>query len=387
MTELARQLATTHDVTLAAPRIDLDLPFATRPFGPPPLGRLLEQADVAIVHGHVGNEVLDADAGIPLVFDLYDPFLIENLAYAEALGPAVYRYDLHTLERQLRHGDLFLVASPVQRIFYLGALAMVGRVNPSAYRARRDLGHLLATVPFGVPARGEVAPPARDGSFRARLGIGDDPLIFFGGIYDWYDPLTALDALKAVVSELPRARMLVVRNPRQETTPQTLFGRTLARAGELGIADNIEVVDWIPYESRGAALADADVGLISHRVGIETDLSYRTRILDFMWAGLPVVASAGGGGSDLVVTAGAGGVVAPGDGGAMATALVELLRDEDRRTRLGRLGREHVLANQTWAQVAMPLMAWLEEPTIDPSKPGPPPARPGVLARLLSSRR
>ena len=67
--------------------------------------------------------------------------------------------------------------------------------------------------------------------------------------------------------------MILVRNPRQETTPQTLFGRTLQVAKQRGISERLAVIDWVPYDERGAMLAEADVGLVSHRPGIETDLS------------------------------------------------------------------------------------------------------------------
>lgn len=372
LTEIARELSRHHDVTLAAPSIEteLALPFRTTTYAPPPLRHLVRECHVAIVHGHVSNEVLASEPRVPLVFDLYDPFVVENLAYAETLGPAVFRYDRLTIERQLENGDFFLVASETQRAFYLGMLTLLARVNPATYAKGRDFRHLVSIVPFGVPDPARTPPPARTGAYRARLGLKGEPLVFFGGIYDWYDPLLALEALKEVASRWPDVRLLFVRNPNAATTPQVQLERTQARAAELGLERNVILTDWIPFDERGPALADSDVGLIVHREGFETDVSIRTRVLDFLWAGMPVIASSGGSASEIIGKSGGGRLVAPGDLAALAAMLSELLADETARRAMGEAGRSYVLQNLTWEKVLAPLVAWLREPAIDPYKPG-----------------
>ena len=61
----------------------------------------------------------------------------------------------------------------------------------------------------------------------------------------------------------------------------------------------------------------------------------------------PVVATAVNGVPDVVVDGHTGLLVPPGDGDAFGRRLLELLDAPDRATRLGRAGREHVLANFT----------------------------------------
>lgn len=366
LSEMARVLAARHEVTLAAPAVEglEEAPYRTG--RNVDLARLLRAADVAIVHGHVSNDLLDLEPSIPLVFDLYDPFVVENLAYAEAMGPGVFRHDRATLERQLRHGDFFLAASGSQRAFYLGMLTLLSRVNAASFGRGATLEHLVAVVPFGV----DETPPAKPGGFRDRLGLAAAPFVFYGGIYDWYDPIAALDAFALVRRRVPTARMLFVRHPRQETTPQTLFGRTLEHAGKLGLRDAIVLADWIPYEERGRVLVDADVGFVTHRPGIETELSFRTRVLDFLWAGLPVVASKGGAASELVTRSGGGRVV---DGVAeSADAVARYLEEPALRAHDGAAGQRHVLETMTWSRSLAPLSAWLEAPRRDPDKPPPP---------------
>ena len=65
-------------------------------------------------------------------------------------------------------------------------------------------------------------------------------------------------------------------------------------------------------------------------------------ILEGMAAGRPVVATAAGGNAELVVDGQTGVLVPVGDAGAVATALVRLLRDPEQARRMGAAGRRRV---------------------------------------------
>ena len=88
---------------------------------------------------------------------------------------------------------------------------------------------------------------------------------------------------------------------------------------------------WVDYESRQDYLLEADVGVSAHIDHLEASLSFRARILDYLWAGLPVVATQGDVLADLVERRGLGVTVPAGDVDAMAAALAALLDDPDRR--------------------------------------------------------
>src|SRR5665213_3596903 len=65
-------------------------------------------------------------------------------------------------------------------------------------------------------------------------------------------------------------------------------------------------------------------------------------------AGLPVVAGRSGGAPDAVLDGETGEVVDGTDVGAVAAAIVGLLRDSDRATAMGTAGRVWVQRNWTW---------------------------------------
>ncbi len=203
--EMARHLGRQHEVRLAFPKEGSELGLCPAlaeaevvGYDRANLAEICRWSEAVVLHAHVSNLYLDtADhcESRPLVVDLYDPFPIENLTYFRTLGDGPYRHDRMTFERQLRQGDLFLCSSPEQRLFYLGMLYTLGRLNPETYFADFTLANLVREVPFGITAP-EPVPAAGPGAAPAPLlrgvvpGIGpDDPVLFFGGIYDWYDPM------------------------------------------------------------------------------------------------------------------------------------------------------------------------------------------------------
>src|SRR5438067_10758294 len=116
---------------------------------PETLQRYTAEADVAVVQSHAGNDLFAHGRAIPTVVDLYDPFIIQNLNYYETRGAEVFTHDHATLMRLLLRGDLFLCASNAQRLFYLGAMVVVGRMNPIAFGNDPRLAALIRVGPLG----------------------------------------------------------------------------------------------------------------------------------------------------------------------------------------------------------------------------------------------
>ncbi len=323
-------------------------------------GRLaasLGDCDAAVAQGQLANDLLLEMPGLPVAIDLYDPWLIENFAYVPTLGLDPYRNDHATWALQMSCGDFFLCSSEEQRTFYLGFLAALGRVNPERTAGDPDLATLIAPVPFGVP---EELPP-----FRPVLpprAAGERRLLF-GGLYDWYDPATLLDALALL--DRPGWTLLLIRNPNPASTPQRLFPEVEARCRSLGWwGSRVQVHDWVPAERRYDLLRDVDLLVAPHRPSLETRLSLRTRFLDALAAGCPVVTSEGGAMSRLLTEHHAGWVAPPGDAPALAHVLGEALDDPASRE----AGARELAAAFRWDRVLTPLVRFCREPWVDATK-------------------
>jgi glycosyltransferase involved in cell wall biosynthesis len=326
------------------------------------LAALLAGCDAAVAQGQLANDVLLELPRLPAAIDLYDPWLIENLSYAEALGLDPYRNDHATWVLQLSRGDFFLCSSEEQRTFYLGFLTALGRVNPERIARDPDLATLIAPVPFGVPEElppyRPLLPPRREGERR----------LLFGGLYDWYDPWTLLDALEAL--DRPGWTLLLIRNPNPESTPQRLLAEVEARCRRRGWwGGRVQALDWIPAERRYDLLREVDLVVAPHRPSLETRLSLRTRFLDALAAGCPVVTSEGGTMSRLLAAHGAGFVVPPGDAAALARALAAALDEGTAAAdRTRQEGARALLAEFRWERVLAPLLAFCRAPAADPAK-------------------
>ncbi len=365
--ELARRLPELgFDTVLVSPappeesaRCGLD-PARVRRFEPGAVAALFADREVAVAQGQLANDLLAACPELPIAIDLYDPWLVENLHYFATLGLDPYRNDHATWVLQLARGDFFLCSSAEQRLFYLGFLAALGRVNPERVAADPTLAGLIARVPYGLPeplpAHRPLLPPRG----------ADERRLLFGGLYDWYDPWTALEALAQLPD--PGLHLLVIRNPNPESTPQRLFAeleRRLAARPELG--RRVVALDWVPAERRFDLLRDVDLLVSPHRAGLETDLALRTRFVEALAVGCPVIASAGGTLARQLVERGAGWVVPVEDAAALAGTLREVL--DGGATVAARVARGRELAAEHhWERVLAPLAAFLAAARVDPTK-------------------
>jgi hypothetical protein len=102
-----------------------------------------------------------------------------------------------------------------------------------------------------------------------------------------------------------------------------------------------------------------------HLDSLETRLAFRTRILDYLWAGLPMIVTTGDATSDLVADYGVGEVVGYQDETAAAQALLRLL-DEPRTARAAGFARAREAL--TWERAAAPLAAFCRSPHRAPDR-------------------
>jgi hypothetical protein len=331
-------------------------------FVPETLLRTSGQNDVAVVQGHVANDFFAHARPMPTVVDLYDPFIIENLHYFDTRGAEVFAHDHATLMNSLARGDFFLCASEAQRLFYLGALLAVGRANPLTFKHDPTLQSLLAIAPFGVPA-----PRA---STHAQANV------LFGGIYDWYDPIVAIDAVKLAREGNPALTLTFTVHPNPELTPQGKAAEAMHHAAGL---DFIRFEPWVPYEERGAFYDRFAIAMLTFPQSIETDLSMRTRVYDYLWGGLPIVTSSAPGTDELLLRYGAGLIVDSQSPHGFAHALLSAITEQEQERM--RAGARRFVEDHQWSRVLQPLVDFVRAPRFDATKQ-PPERPPSMLDRL-----
>jgi glycosyltransferase involved in cell wall biosynthesis len=346
-------LADGHEVTLLSRDAGSVAGCRVDAITPENLERYSRESGVVIVQGHAANEVFAHAAPIPTVVDLYDPFIVENLHYYPSRGGEVFAHDHATLIQSLLRGDLFLCASEAQRLFYLGALLATGRVNPIAFESDPNLDALLRIAPFGV---------GRASSSSAKSSESHD--VLFGAIYDWYDPMLAIETVAIARASLPDITLTFTTHPNPSLTPQGKLADAVKVVKQKGY-EFVRFEPWVAYEERAAFFARFGAALMTFPRSIETDLSMRTRVYDYIWGGLPIVTSSAPGTDELLARYGAGSIVSSNSPNDLADALVRVLRDEHARMREG---AKRFVDEHQWDRALQPLVEFVRAPRVDPSK-------------------
>ncbi|HYA45442.1 MAG TPA: hypothetical protein VED59_07530, partial [Acidimicrobiales bacterium] len=290
------------------------------------LAELIRASDVAFAPGGlVYSSPALRGSPKPLAVDIYDPYHLENLEMSGTGRPehdrAVTRL-CGVVNASLRRGDFFTCASERQRDFWLGSLTAVGRVNPYTYAGDPLLDRLVAVVPFGLPSE----PPRRRGpglrGVLPGIGLADRVILWGGGVYDWLDPLSALRAVDRLRRHMPEIRLVFMgmRHPNPTIPPMAAAERLKSESADLGLTGKHVFFNpgWVPYERRADFLLDADAALSTHMDHVETRYSFRSRVMDYIWARLPMVLTGGDTLAEELAGEGLGVAVPAGDVEALA---------------------------------------------------------------------
>lgn len=298
------------------------------------LVRVVRRQGVQVVHAHNYEALLVGLAarrftGVPVVFHSHN-------AISEELG-SFFR---SSLTRGLAGRFARFVDRTVPR-----RADHVIAINDDLLRFFREHGvgeGRLTCLPPGIAQEEWSDAPLADGSEEAAalaaldrwLG-GETAVALYAGNLDDYQNLPLMfRAFAGVRKDLPGARLVVV--SRSDPAPC----RSLA--ADLGLGEAVHFVDHTRFELARLVFARCRVALLP-RVSW---CGFPIKLLNYMAAGLPVVASRG---SAKIVRHGETGLVAgDGDEEGFAAAVKRLLADPDGAAAMGAAGRRLVETGHTW---------------------------------------
>jgi glycosyltransferase involved in cell wall biosynthesis len=305
------------------------------------------------------------EADAVFIIDGYNPVLAEWLASTGQQTPEALRDQWqHRLASQaapLRTGDFFICASERQRDWWLGLLEASGRVNPATYQADPTLRGLVDVVPYGLPEDVPVATRKMIKGVWPGIVPADKVVLWGGGLWPWLDPLTAIQAIGQLATRRAEIKLIFpgTRHPNPDVTAMpTLLDEAKALAAHLHLLNRtVFFGDWVAYTDWPNVLLESDVALTLHKESVETRLAFRSRVLDYVWAGLPTVATQGDATSDLIAAFGLGIQVRANDAAQVADAIVRLV-DEPR----DEAAFAHARTQLNWEAAAAPLIAFCRSP-------------------------
>ena len=280
-----------------------------------------------------------------VIYDLFDPLVLELRELYGSSPSMRQRVHLFTewsrLTYALRNGDALMIAAPQQRDFY-GSL--------------RSSDAPWVEVPFGIdPVETRVCAKPQDAV-----------VVWGGGLWEWLDPATAVDAVLRLNQRGIRARLLFLGRGRPNPTVfdrrrENRFEALLDRGGPFVSCND----EWVPYDQRLAWLRAGKVAIMLHRPTPEADFAIRTRLFDAIAAAVPVVATERGFAAQLVEEEGLGVVVPAGNVDAVSSAIERLLTDDVFHTCCVR-NLQRIQPSFAWERVTRPLVdiihTWPKQP-------------------------
>jgi glycosyltransferase involved in cell wall biosynthesis len=310
-----------------------------------------------------------------LAVDLYTPLNLEGLNVhdpADARERWFARLDLHALRDQLQLGDFFFCAGERQRDYYLGMLAALGRIGLELGASDPAARQLIDIVPFGCEDGTPEPGPALLKGAHPAIPADAQVLLWLGGIWNWMDAESVVRAFAQIAPQFPSARLVFVTAPIQAKDADGYLARAdraaRATSAALGLSDGADasaarVIFFgpVPPAQRGALLLEADLGLSFNRDNLETRFAYRTRLIDYVWAGLPMLIGSGDELGERIAARGLASAVAAGDVAELADAMANLLADEGLRTRLAP-GFATLREELRWSRAMQPLLRFCAAP-------------------------
>lgn len=341
-----------------------DIAFLSRDVGLVGVYRFMTQYDTWFSQSLSKKELIPfRRSGARFIFDGYDPVYVENLEHLKYGSDDIasqHHLDFiqQELTRVIKVADKIAYATPSQKHYLVGLCQ--GQKGFTLDQYRQDSSDLktFLSVPFGLRKTPALSPLRRQ-ELRDALGVKptDTLVLWGGGIWNWFDPLSLLKALKD--PNLPKSVKLYFpgfRHPNADI-PKTDMARRVQDfiAKHTDLSQRIIIgTQWVPYERRREIFGIADVGASLHFKSLETELSFRTRVLEYLAHDLPILSTKGDYFAGEVSAHQLGRVVDYEQPNEIASALTEMSRPASRKEIAARVKRYATQYN--WDDIAKNLM-------------------------------
>lgn len=210
-------------------------------------------------------------------------------------------------------------------------------------------------------ALGAELPPSDAGAgaeaVRRSLGLAARPLVLsVGRLIPQKGHDVLLAAMPTVLAVVPDAACVIAGAGPEEASLRRQVER-------LGLTDAVRIAGFVPEDRLAGLYAACDVfALISRDLRAQRKVEgFGLVFLEANAHGKPVVAGRSGGVPDAVADGETGFLVDPLDPAAVATRLIELLKNPELARRLGRQGRQRVEHHYNWDAAARRLAQVLDE--------------------------
>jgi glycosyltransferase involved in cell wall biosynthesis len=266
----------------------------------------------------------------------------------------------------------------------IGELAMAGRLN------RRTFGYEFtrAILPGSPPKVGGSANDAAGTDPETNTGFdhrspgdrGARPLLAQHGIVDsdfvvlwcggyntWTDVETLFRGLESAMRCNPHLHYVSV-GANTYSAPDNVYDRFVAMAAASPRRDCYHMLGWRPWSEMATFYRESDVGINIDALHYETIFGTRTRLVEMIASGLPVVTSLGAELSYLLRDAGIALTFDVGDWKKLGQNLERMAADADLTREMALAAYRFAQEDLSFATTTAPLRTWVQNPSVAPDR-------------------
>jgi len=305
---------------------------------------------------HEGLVEVENGGKIDGIYERYSLWSVAGLRFARSRGiPFVLEANAPLVLEQEEYRDLELreTAQGIERFLFsqADAIFVPSRELETYIKGRVGERRKIFVTPNGVHTSHFSGPhPLEDESRRSSRDRFT--VVFLGSLKPWHGVEVLLRAFKRLKTRVPDATLLVIGDGPMRAEVERL-------QQEMG-TEVVRLTGEVPHHEIPARLRTADVGVAPYP-DLEPFYFSPMKVIEYMAAGLPVVASSIGQLDDLVDDGQNGLLVRPGDLAGLVEALESLALDRRLRSRLGRRAQRRALRKYSWQGVASRIEAAFSE--------------------------
>ena len=308
---------------------------------------------------HFANRQLKT---IPFWADLFGHVMAEAQARAfmDDDDGCLFHY-WHSEYNIITTADIFSAVSDRQAHSLVGELGVAGRLNK--YTSGYDF---VNTVPCGMPVEKFVH---KKNVIRGKNGIADDDFVILwtGGYNTWTDVDTLFEGLVLSMEKNPKIKFVSTGGEIPEQDLKT-YPRFLSMIEHCKFAGNFMMNGWIAGEDVPNYFFEADIGINIDKNIYEVRLGSKSRILDWMRAGLAVLSSNVCELTEIMEREKIGYTFKSGDVKGLSEKIIYLASHKDEVKRTGIKGKDFGQKHFSFDITTKALQDWVRGPSFAPDK-------------------
>jgi glycosyltransferase involved in cell wall biosynthesis len=299
----------------------------------------------------------------PVWMDIYGDYLtIMQVARYRVGSDRGIQTSIEFMRRVLQRGDSFSVCGTPQAHMMVGELAMAGRLNS------RTFGYEFTNVVLPGSPPVETLHGSQAG--RKRLSEKNVPqdafvVLWCGGYNTWTDVDTLFKGLEWAMNHHSNVHYVSVGANTYEA-PDNVYTRLQAMIAQSPHRERFHMLGWRPWVEVADYYRESDIGFNIDALHYETLFGTRTRLVEMLGTGLPVVTSLGCELSDLIGQYGAGLTFESGDWQGMGEQILNLAKDKTLFTNAAQKAIDYATNELSFANTTASVRNWVNAPTMAP---------------------